>query len=429
MLLQRAAPSVGATSRPTVRAARLGPIAAAVSRRTRRAQTEVVDDEEGVSTPSGLSPDQKVKQRLLKDTIANINKKHGANTVMQMSGSAINVPRTPTGCLTLDKATGGGYPKGRIVEIFGPESSGKTTLAMHAIAEVQKQGGIACFIDAEHAFDAVYATRLGININDLMVCQPDHGEMAFNVMDELVRSGVVNIIVVDSVSALVPRAEVEGDIGTPQIGLQARLMSLALRKVTANAAKSGCTILFINQLRFKVGVLFGNPETTSGGNALKFYSSMRLDIRARDKITETGRVEPVGNRVKVKVVKNKVSSPYEVAEFDIMYGEGINSVGCVYDVAKEMGVIEARGSHIYFEGVKLAQGRDNVLAHLRDNPDTAARLTTAVQAKLAEGAAQQASSGGSGSVEDDDVEGFADELRDDDAMAQELQDLERDLDG
>jgi recombination protein RecA len=299
---------------------------------------------------------------------------------------------------------------GRIVEIFGPESSGKTTLALHAIAEVQKLGGTCLFIDAEHAFDSAYATRLGIDVESLLVCQPDHGEMAFNVMDDLVRSGTVSLIVVDSVSALVPRSEVEGDIGTPQIGSQARLMSLALRKVAANANKSGCTILFINQLRFKVGVLFGNPETTSGGNALKYYATMRLDIRARDKITEAGKPEPVGNKVKVKVVKNKVSAPYELAEFDIMYGDGINALGCVFDVAKELDVLEGRGSHYYFEGVKLAQGRDNVLAHLKDNPDTAARVTQAVKLKLAEvGPAPS-----SGEADDDeqytDEEGILDEV-------------------
>lgn len=379
----------------------------------RRARSTAAND--GQQEGPKRSAEEEAKRRVLAATIDSVNKKHGAGTVMQMTGGAVHVERTPTGCLTLDRATGGGYPKGRIVEIFGPESSGKTTLALHAIAEIQKMGGVCCFIDAEHAFDSSYAKRLGINVEELLVSQPDHGEMAFNVMDELVRSGVVNLIVVDSVSALVPRSEVEGDIGTPQIGSQARLMSLALRKVASNASKSGCTILFINQLRFKIGVMFGNPETTSGGNALKYYATMRLDIRAKDKIMEAGKSEPVGNKVRVKVVKNKVSAPYELAEFDIMYGDGINALGCMFDVGKELDVLEARGSHYYYEGVKLAQGRDNVLAFLKDNPDTAARLAQAIKVRLAEARLPVAEA-------DDDVGRFEDTGVDEEAVAAEMAD-------
>lgn len=367
---------------------------------------------------------------MLKEAIFKINAKHGQGTVMPMKGDALDIERFPSGCLTLDRALGGGYPKGRIVEVYGPEASGKTTLALHAIAEVQRQGGHCVFIDAEHAFDAAYAARLGIDCDLMLTCQPDHGEQAFNVMDELVRSGAVDLIVVDSVSALVPRSEVEGDIGTPQIGSQARLMSVALRKVASHANKCGCTIIFINQLRYKVGVMFGNPETTSGGQALKYYSSMRLDIRAKEKIMEAGKADPVGNRVKVKVVKNKVSSPYEVAEFDIMFGEGINALGCLFDVARELDVVEARGAHYYFEGVKLAQGRDNVLRHLKDNPDTAARITTAVKARMAEVRGSSGSGkalGGkkaAGSLSAEELEAelgdFDEELLDDDGLAADL---------
>lgn len=368
-----------------------------------------------------MSAERKAMAKVLKETLFKINQKHGQGTVMAMTGEALDIERSPSGCLTLDRALGGGYPKGRIVEIFGPEASGKTTLALHAIAEVQKQGKYAMFVDAEHAFDAVYAKRLGIDTENLIVCQPDYGELAFNVMDECVRSGSVSLIVVDSVSALVPRSEIEGDIGTPQIGSQARLMSVALRKIASHASKCGCTIIFINQLRNKVGVIFGNPETTSGGNALKYYASMRLDIRAKEKITETGRAEPVGNKVKVKVVKNKVSRPYEVAEFDIMYGDGINNLGCLVDVGKDLGVLEARGSHYYFEGVKLAQGRDNVLVHLKDNPDTAARITQALKVKMAQDAAGRASSGAkAGSSSDLDFDEFEEELLDDDALLDDL---------
>ncbi|KAF8071117.1 recA [Scenedesmus sp. PABB004] len=418
------APLAGGGSRPA-------PPRAGVPCRARRGRRSLTGEDvelELEAAGPALSAEDKARQRVLKDVLRKINDKHGQGTVMQMTDGAIDVERTPSGCLTLDRATGGGYPKGRIVEIFGPESSGKTTLALHAIAEVQRAGGVACFIDAEHAFDSAYAKRLGIDVESLLVCQPDHGEMAFNVMDELVRSGVVGLVVVDSVSALVPRSELEGDIGTPQIGSQARLMSVALRKIAANAAKSGCTIMFINQLRFKVGVLFGNPETTSGGNALKYYASMRLDIRAKEKINEAGRPEPVGNKVKVKVVKNKVSPPFDTAEFDIMYGDGINALGCVFDVAKELEVLEARGSHYYFEGAKLAQGRENVLVHLKDNPDTAARVKTAVKARLAEAvaargaAARAGGAGAAGLSGDDGDEGFDDvDFDDDEALMRDLE--------
>jgi protein RecA len=277
-----------------------------------------------------------------------------------------NSATTPSGCLTLDRALGGGYPRGRIVEIFGPESSGKTTLALHAVAEAQRAGGTAVFVDAEHAFDAAYARRLGVKADELIVSQPDHGEQAFNIMDDLIRSGAVDVVVVDSVSALVPRSEIDGDIGVPAIGAQARLMSQALRKVAGNASKSGVTVIFINQLRYKVGVIYGSPETTSGGQALKFYASCRLDIRAKEKIMEAGRAEPIGVRARVKVVKNKVAAPFEVAEFDILFGEGIHALGCVLDAAEATGVVARRVSFFRFS-FALSFLLFPCLAHLNHN--------------------------------------------------------------
>jgi len=339
-----------------------------------------------------------------------------------MTGSdqkVIAVPTTSSGCLTLDKAMGGGYPKGRIVEIYGPESSGKTTLAMHAIAEVQKTGGICAFIDAEHAFDRSYAQDIGINMDDMVLSQPDYGEMAFSVIDELARSGAVDLVVVDSVSALVPRSEIEGDFGVQQVGSQARMMSNALRKVCANAAKNNCTIMFINQIRYKVGVIYGNPETTSGGNALKFYASVRLDIRSKEKIEQGGEI--IGNKVKVKVVKNKVSHPFETAEFDIIYGKGINALGCILDAAEMLKIIDRRGSYYYFEGEKLAQGREKVQAVLRETPELIAKLEQKVREQLSSSRLGLSSNGGSKpatvdeDVYDDDLdqEGPPDNLDDD----------------
>lgn len=349
-------------------------VASAVKRRVKK--TEVATDE----LVSNDKDQKSAKLKMLHNVVANINLKHGEGALMSLGDKPLAVAVTPSGCLTLDRALGGGYPKGRIVEIFGPESSGKTTLALHAIAEVQKAGGNAVFIDAEHAFDQAYAKALGIDTSELLVSQPDHGEMAFNILDELVRSGSVDVIVVDSVSALTPRSEVEGDIGTPQVGAQARLMSLALRKVAANASKSNCTIIFINQLRYKVGVLYGNPETTSGGQALKFYSSVRLDIRSKDKVMSGSDV--IGNRVRVKVVKNKVAPPFETAEFDMIFGHGIDALGCVLDAGEELDAVVRKGSYYYFNDLRLGQGREKAIQYLRDNDEVRKQIESLVNDAL-----------------------------------------------
>ena len=312
----------------------------------------------------------KDKTKALEMAISQIERSFGKGAIMKLGAGEVaeGIQTIPTGSIALDIATGiGGYPRGRVVEVFGPESSGKTTLALHAIAEAQKAGGVAAFIDAEHALDINYAKRLGAKIEDLLVSQPDTGEQALEVAEALVRSGAVDIIVIDSVAALVPKAEIEGDMGDSLPGLQARLMSQAMRKLTAAISKSQTTIIFINQIRMKIGVMFGNPETTTGGNALKFYSSMRLDIRRIDNLKENQ--ETVGGRVRVKVVKNKVAPPFKQAEFDIYFNEGISRVGELVDVGAENGIIEKSGAWYSFNGNRIGQGRENVKEFLRNNPD------------------------------------------------------------
>ncbi|WNJ20749.1 recombinase RecA [Pontibacter sp. G13] len=309
------------------------------------------------------------KLKSLQTTMDKLEKTYGKGIVMKLSDNAVeDVPALSTGSLSLDIALGiGGIPRGRIVEIYGPESSGKTTLAMHTIAQAQKAGGLAAFIDAEHAFDRVYAEKLGIDVESLYVSQPDYGEQALEIAEYLIRSGAIDILVIDSVAALTPKAEIEGEMGDSKMGLQARLMSQALRKLTAAISKTNCVCIFINQLREKIGVMFGNPETTTGGNALKFYSSVRLDIRRTAQIKEG--TDSIGNRVKVKVVKNKVSPPFKIAEFDVMFGEGISHAGEVLDLAVELDIVHKAGSWFSYDGSKLGQGRDSVKKLIRDNPE------------------------------------------------------------
>ena len=317
---------------------------------------------------------QNEKLKSLQLTLDRLEKTYGKGTVMKLGSSEIEtIPVIPTGSIGLDLALGvKGYPRGRIVEIYGPESSGKTTLALHAIAQAQKAGGIAAFIDAEHAFDRFYACKLGVDIENLLVSQPDCGEQALEIADALIRSGSIDIIVIDSVAALTPKSEIEGEMGDNKVGLQARLMSQALRKLTANISKTGCCCIFINQLREKIGILFGNPETTTGGNALKFYSSIRLDIRRMSQIKDGDTV--IGNHVKVKVVKNKVAPPFKVTEFDILFGKGINRMGEIVDICAENNIIKKSGSWYSYGETKLAQGRDAVMNLLQDNPDLVAEL-------------------------------------------------------
>lgn len=309
------------------------------------------------------------KQRALDAALGQIEKQFGKGSVMKLGdkGARMQIETTPTGSLSLDLALGlGGVPKGRIVEVYGPESSGKTTVALHMVAEVQKRGGIAGFIDAEHALDPVYAKNIGVDIDNLYISQPDNGEQALEITETMVRSGAVDIIIVDSVAALVPKAEIEGDMGDSHVGLQARLMSQALRKLTAVISKSNCTVIFINQLREKVGVMFGNPETTTGGRALKFYSSIRLDVRRIETLKQGG--EMVGNRTRIKVVKNKIAPPFKEAEFDIMFGEGISREGDILDLAAETGIVNKSGAWYAYNGDKIGQGRENAKAYLKQNP-------------------------------------------------------------
>ncbi|MGX4599248.1 recombinase RecA [Faecalimicrobium sp. JNUCC 81] len=309
------------------------------------------------------------KLKALNQALGQIEKEFGKGSVMKLGeATSMAIDVIPTGSIGLDIAVGiGGLPKGRIIEVYGPESSGKTTVALHTVAEAQKQGGIAAFIDAEHALDPVYAKALGVDIDNLIISQPDTGEQALEIAEALIRSGAIDIIVVDSVAALVPRAEIEGDMGDSHVGLQARLMSQALRKLTGSIKKSNCVALFINQLREKVGIMFGNPETTTGGRALKFYSSVRLDVRRIDSIKQGDRV--IGNRTRVKVVKNKVAPPFKQAEFDIMYGEGISKVGDLLDIAAGVDIVKKSGAWYAYEEIKLGQGRENVKKFLIDNPD------------------------------------------------------------
>jgi len=332
--------------------------------------------------------DQKEKLEKLKSlqlTIEKLEKAYGKGAVMKLSDETVNdVPSISTGSLGLDLALGiGGIPRGRVTEIYGPESSGKTTLTMHCIAEAQKKGGLAAFIDAEHAFDKTYAEKLGIDTENLLISQPDNGEQALEIAEHLIRSGAIDIIVIDSVAALVPKAELEGEMGESKMGLQARLMSQALRKLTGTINKTGCACIFINQLREKIGVVFGNPETTTGGNALKFYASVRLDIRKRDVIKEASD-EITGNRVRVKVVKNKVAPPFKVVEFDIIYGRGISKSGEIIDIGVELNVIQKSGSWFSYNGNKLGQGRDTVRQLIEDNPEMMDDMEKKIKEKIAQ---------------------------------------------
>lgn len=322
------------------------------------------------------------KLKALQLTLDRIEKSYGKGTIMKLGGQPIeDMPVISTGSISLDNALGvNGLPKGRVIEIYGPESSGKTTLALHAIAQSQKTGGIAAFIDAEHAFDRYYAQKLGVNIDELLISQPDNGEQALEITENLIRSGAIDIIVIDSVAALTPRSEIEGEMGDSKMGLQARLMSQALRKLTSTISKTGCCCIFINQLREKIGVMFGNPETTTGGNALKFYASVRLDIRRMSQIKDSETV--IGNRVKVKVVKNKVAPPFRQGEFDIIYGEGISKLGEIVDLGVDYNVIKKSGSWFSYGDTKLAQGRDGVKRMLMDNPELAEELETLVRAAI-----------------------------------------------
>ena len=320
------------------------------------------------------------KLKALDAALGQIEKQFGKGAVMKLGdpSAQMNVETIPTGSLSLDLALGlGGIPKGRIIEIYGPESSGKTTVTLHMIAEVQKRGGIAGFIDAEHALDPVYAKNIGVDVDNLYISQPDNGEQALEITETMVLSGAIDIVVVDSVAALVPKAEIDGDMGDSHVGLQARLMSQALRKLTAVISKSNCTVIFINQLREKVGVMFGNPETTTGGRALKFYSSVRLDVRRIEALKQSG--ETIGNRTRVKVVKNKIAPPFKEAEFDIIFGEGISMVGDVLDLAANVNIVNKSGAWYAYEGNKIGQGRENTKQYLKDNPEMFAEITRKVR--------------------------------------------------
>ncbi len=330
-----------------------------------------------------MSSEKDAKLKALKLTLDKLDKAYGKGTVMKMGDSAIvEVEVISTGSLGLDMALGvGGYPRGRVIEIYGPESSGKTTLTLHAIAQAQKNGGIAAFIDAEHAFDRFYAEKLGVDIENLIISQPDNGEQALEIADNLIRSGAIDIIVVDSVAALTPKSEIEGEMGDSKMGLHARLMSQALRKLTGSISKTNCTVIFINQLREKIGVMFGNPETTTGGNALKFYASVRLDIRRSTQIKNSDS-EVQGNKTRVKIVKNKVAPPFRTAEFDIMYGEGISKVGEIIDIGVDYEIIKKSGSWFSYEDTKLGQGRDSVKKLLLDNPELMEELETKIIAAI-----------------------------------------------
>ena len=331
-----------------------------------------------------MSSEKEAKLKALQLTLDKLDKAYGKGTVMKMGDRAVEeVEVIPSGSLGLDLALGvNGYPKGRIIEIYGPESSGKTTLTLHAIAEAQKAGGIAAFIDAEHAFDRHYAEKLGVDIENLIISQPDNGEQALEIAENLIRSGAIDIVVIDSVAALTPKSEIEGEMGDSKMGLHARLMSQALRKLTGTISKTHCTVFFINQLREKIGVMFGNPETTTGGNALKFYASVRLDIRRSSQIKDGENV--IGNRTKVKVIKNKVAPPFKTAEFDIMYGEGVSKTGEILDLAVEFEIVKKAGSWFSYGDTKLGQGRDAVKALIKDNPELADELEQKIKEYIKE---------------------------------------------
>ena len=344
------------------------------------ADTKTSSPAAGAANNGATNPE---RDKALGLVLNQIERNFGKGSIMRLGdASRMRIETSPTGALTLDLALGGGYPKGRVVEIYGPESSGKTTLTLHAIAEVQRRGGVAAFVDAEHALDPVYAAALGVDIENLLVSQPDTGEMALEIVDQLVRSAAVDIVVVDSVAALTPRAEIEGEMGDLAVGSQARLMSQAMRKITGNIGKSGCTVIFLNQLRQKIGVTYGNPETTTGGNALKFYASVRLDIR-RIQTLKRG-TEEYGIRAKVKVAKNKVAPPFRIAEFDILFGRGISTVGCLLDLAEENGVVVRKGAWYSYEGDNIGQGRDNTITWLEQNPEPKDKIERQVREKLSE---------------------------------------------
>ncbi|MEH2042229.1 recombinase RecA [Nostoc sp.] len=350
-----------------------------------------------------INTDTSGKQKALTMVLNQIERSFGKGAIMRLGDATrMRVETISSGALTLDLALGGGLPKGRVIEIYGPESSGKTTVALHALAEVQRNGGIAAFVDAEHALDPTYAGALGVDIDNLLISQPDTGESALEIVDQLVRSAAVDIVVIDSVAALVPRAEIEGDMGDAHVGLQARLMSQALRKITGNIGKSGCTVIFINQLRQKIGVTYGSPETTTGGNALKFYASVRLDIR-RIQTLKKG-TDEYGNRVKVKVAKNKVAPPFRIAEFDIIFGKGISTLGCVVDLAEETGIIIRKGAWYSYNGDNISQGRDNAIKYLEEKPEFAEEIKKLVREKLDKGAVVSANSVAKASEEDEEEE-------------------------
>ncbi len=342
------------------------------------------------------------RDKALNLVLSQIEKSFGKGAIVRLGDSAhMKIETISSGALTLDIALGGGLPRGRIIEIYGPESSGKTTLALHAIAEIQKAGGVAAFVDAEHALDPSYSAVLGVDIDNLLVSQPDSGEVALEIVDQLVRSSAVDIVVIDSVAALVPRAEIDGDMGDSHMGLQARLMSQAMRKITGNIAKSGCTVIFLNQLRQKIGVTYGSPETTTGGTALKFYASVRLDIRRIQTLKRANEGE-YGIRAKVKVAKNKVAPPFRIAEFDIIFGKGISTIGCIVDLAEEMSIINRRGAWYSFNGDNIGQGRDNTIKYVEEKPEFAAELQKMVWAKLNDGAAVSANSLKAAEIEADE---------------------------
>ncbi|MBE9078367.1 recombinase RecA [Romeria aff. gracilis LEGE 07310] len=331
--------------------------------------------------PAANASSEKEREKALSSVLTLIERNFGKGAIMRLGEARrMQVETIPTGALTLDVALGGGLPKGRVIEIYGPESSGKTTLALHAIAEVQRSGGVAAFVDAEHALDPVYAEALGVDVENLLISQPDTGEMGLEICDQLVRSSAVNLIVIDSVAALTPRAEIEGEMGDTHVGLQARLMSQALRKITGNIGKSQCTVIFLNQLRLKIGVTYGSPETTTGGNALKFYASVRLDIR-RIQTLKKGN-DQYGIRAKVKVAKNKVAPPFRIAEFDILFGEGISTLGCILDMAEEQGVIVRKGAWYSYEGTNVGQGRDNTIIRMKEDPEFAKKVEAEVREKI-----------------------------------------------